>query len=197
MTEHTLIDVVTPPTSTSQGYTTHTCTECGYSYMDSYTDYVGSHVHDFSGSEELIEAATCTKEGSKKVYCTGDDCNEYTVVILPKIAHITGEWEIIEPTTCSKCGTKAKKCTACGKTLETADVEMIPHSYVDTVIPPTPNAVISILIVTQIMRKKTLQRLLLRAKKHEQEKQFLLMCHYKTIPEYGVWICRLIMTKQS
>lgn len=140
MTEHTLIDVVTPPTSTSQGYTTHTCTECGYSYMDSYTDYVEPHVHDFSGSEELIEAATCTKEGSKKVYCTGDDCNEYTVVILPKIAHITGEWEIIEPATCSKCGTKAKKCTACGKILETADVEMIPHSYIDTVIPPTPTS---------------------------------------------------------
>lgn len=140
MTEHTLIDVVTPPTSTSQGYTKHTCTECGYSYIDSYTDYEEPHVHDFSGREELIEAATCTKEGSKKVYCTGDDCNEYTVIILSKIAHTTGEWEIIEPATCSKCGTKAKKCTVCGKILETADVDMIPHTYVDTVIPPTPTS---------------------------------------------------------
>jgi hypothetical protein len=31
-------DVVTPPTTTSQGYTTHTCTVCGYSYKDNYTD---------------------------------------------------------------------------------------------------------------------------------------------------------------
>ena len=31
-------DVVTAPTTTSQGYTTHTCTVCGYSYRDTYTD---------------------------------------------------------------------------------------------------------------------------------------------------------------
>ena len=138
MTKHTLSDVVTPPTPTSQGYTTHTCTVCGYSYVDSYTDYEAPHVHDFSGKEELIEAATCTKDGSKKVYCTGDGCDEYTIVTLPKIAHTAGEWEIIEPATCSKCGTKAKKCIGCGKVMETADVEMLKHSYVDTVTPPTP-----------------------------------------------------------
>ena len=140
MTKHTLSDVVTPPTPTSQGYTTHTCTVCGYSYIDSYTDYEAPHVHDFSGKEELIEAATCTKDGCKKIYCTGDGCNEYTIVTLPKIAHTAGEWEIIEPATCSKCGTKAKKCIGCGKVMETADVEMLKHSYVDTVIPPTPTA---------------------------------------------------------
>ena len=33
----TYTDVVTAPTATSQGYTTHTCTVCGYSYKDSYT----------------------------------------------------------------------------------------------------------------------------------------------------------------
>ena len=33
------------------------------------------HVHDFSGREELIDSATCTKEGCKKVYCTGDGCD--------------------------------------------------------------------------------------------------------------------------
>ena len=34
----TFNDVVTPPTTTSQGYTTHTCTLCGYTYVDSYVD---------------------------------------------------------------------------------------------------------------------------------------------------------------
>ena len=34
-------DVVTAPTTTEQGYTTHTCTVCGYSYVDSYTDPLG------------------------------------------------------------------------------------------------------------------------------------------------------------
>ena len=34
-------DVVTAPTQTEQGYTTHTCTVCGYSFVDSYTDPLG------------------------------------------------------------------------------------------------------------------------------------------------------------
>ena len=35
-------DVVTPPTQTSQGYTTHTCVHCGYSFIDSYVPALGS-----------------------------------------------------------------------------------------------------------------------------------------------------------
>lgn len=35
---HNYNSVVTKPTTTSQGYTTHTCTSCGNSYVDSYTD---------------------------------------------------------------------------------------------------------------------------------------------------------------
>ena len=36
--EHTYEAVVTPPTTEAGGYTTHTCTLCGDSYVDSYTD---------------------------------------------------------------------------------------------------------------------------------------------------------------
>ena len=38
----TYTDVVTQPTTTSQGYTTHTCTVCGYSYKDNYTDPIST-----------------------------------------------------------------------------------------------------------------------------------------------------------
>ena len=34
-------DVVTAPTATEQGYTTHTCTACGYSFVDSYNGPLG------------------------------------------------------------------------------------------------------------------------------------------------------------
>ena len=37
----TYTDVVTAPTATAQGYTTHTCTVCGYSFKDSYTEALG------------------------------------------------------------------------------------------------------------------------------------------------------------
>ena len=35
---HTFNDIVTPPTYESGGYTTHTCSVCGYSFVDSETD---------------------------------------------------------------------------------------------------------------------------------------------------------------
>ena len=40
--QHQWTDVVTPPTATEKGYTTHTCSLCGESYIDSYTDPVVS-----------------------------------------------------------------------------------------------------------------------------------------------------------
>ena len=55
-------DVVTPPTQTTQGYTTHTCVHCGYSFKDSYVPALGS---DFTvtfsvlGNTELIAPAVC------------------------------------------------------------------------------------------------------------------------------------------
>lgn len=40
---HAYESAVTKPTCTEQGYTTHTCTICGDSYKDSYTDPTGLH----------------------------------------------------------------------------------------------------------------------------------------------------------
>lgn len=140
MIAHTYVDTVTDPTPSSQGYTTHKCSKCGYSYVDTYVDYEAPHVHDYSGREEIISNATCKAEGSKKVYCTGEDCNEYTIVIIPKADHVSGDWETIEPATCTKSGTRVKKCTVCDKILETEFIEMIPHTFVDTVTDPTPTS---------------------------------------------------------
>ena len=38
---HDYVAVVTPPTPDDPGYTTHSCTRCGDSYVDSYTDPLG------------------------------------------------------------------------------------------------------------------------------------------------------------
>ena len=42
--DHEYTSVVTDPTCTSMGYTTHTCTKCGVSYKDSY---VNAHGHEY------------------------------------------------------------------------------------------------------------------------------------------------------
>lgn len=41
--EHTYDSVVTDPTCTQKGYTTHTCEKCGDSYKDSYVNATGHH----------------------------------------------------------------------------------------------------------------------------------------------------------
>ena len=41
--EHTYSSVVTDPTCTKKGYTTHTCTKCGDSYKDNYVAATGHH----------------------------------------------------------------------------------------------------------------------------------------------------------
>ena len=39
---HDYVATVTPPTETQQGYTTHVCSRCGDTYVDDYTDPLGS-----------------------------------------------------------------------------------------------------------------------------------------------------------
>ena len=63
---HTYTDVVTAPTCTEKGYTTHTCA-CGDSYVDSYVEPTG-HI----GGTEIkgVVEATCTEDGySGDTYC--------------------------------------------------------------------------------------------------------------------------------
>ncbi|MBR4700758.1 MAG: S-layer homology domain-containing protein, partial [Oscillospiraceae bacterium] len=40
---HNYVDTVTPPTETQQGYTTHVCSRCGDTYVDSYVPALGSN----------------------------------------------------------------------------------------------------------------------------------------------------------
>ena len=60
-------DVVTAPTATAQGYTTHTCTVCGYSYVDSYTAALGTdYVVSFSvpSGVSAVASMTCNSNSS-------------------------------------------------------------------------------------------------------------------------------------
>ena len=63
--EHSYTAVVTAPTCTEKGYTTHTCS-CGHSYVDTYTDALG-HAWD---SGKVTKPATATEAGIKTFTCT-------------------------------------------------------------------------------------------------------------------------------
>ena len=61
---HCNIDVITPPTCTAQGFTTHTCTLCGYEYADQYVSAKG---HTYSS---VITPPTHTAQGYTTHTCS-------------------------------------------------------------------------------------------------------------------------------
>ena len=63
--EHSYKAVVTAPTCTAKGYTTHTCA-CGDSYVDTYVDALG-HAWD---SGKVTKQPTATEDGVKTYTCT-------------------------------------------------------------------------------------------------------------------------------
>ena len=63
--EHSYTAVVTPPTCTEKGYTTHTCA-CGDSYVDTHTDALG---HDWD-SGTVTKQPTATETGVRTYTCT-------------------------------------------------------------------------------------------------------------------------------
>ena len=74
--EHSYTAVVTPPTCTAKGYTTHTCA-CGDSYVDTYTAALG---HDWD-SGTVTKQPTATETGVRTYTCTR--CNATKTETIP------------------------------------------------------------------------------------------------------------------
>ena len=74
--EHSYTAVVTAPTCTEKGYTTHTCS-CGHSYVDTYTDALG-HAWD---SGTVTKQPTATETGVRTYTCTR--CNATKTETIP------------------------------------------------------------------------------------------------------------------
>ena len=64
--DHAYDAVITEPTCTEDGYTTHTCSRCGDSYTDSETEALG---HAW-GEWEIVRIAAPGEKGEKKRVCT-------------------------------------------------------------------------------------------------------------------------------
>ena len=74
--EHSYTAVVTAPTCTEKGYTTHTCS-CGDSYVDTYTNALG---HDWD-SGKVTKQPTATETGVRTYTCTR--CHETKTETIP------------------------------------------------------------------------------------------------------------------
>ena len=108
--EHKYIDVVTPPTCTEQGYTTHTCSTCGNSYVDAYVDALG---HDWS-DWTVTTAPTCTEKGVETRTCSR--CKETETREVAALGHDLIHHDA-KAQTCTEIGWNAyDTCSRCDYT---------------------------------------------------------------------------------
>ena len=127
---HDYTQSIVPPTCSAQGYTLHTCQNCGDTYSDNFTDMT-AHTY---GEWQQISNPTCTAEGEKQRFCL--NCGHRDTAPVDKLAHNYGEWQTIDAATCTEKGKEQHVCTACGAR-EERDISVLGHAYADQVIQPT------------------------------------------------------------
>ncbi|MBQ6265536.1 MAG: VWA domain-containing protein [Clostridia bacterium] len=94
----TFKDGKTKATCVTPGFTTHTCTQCGYSYKDTATESLG---HNWSKWIDNKNGATHTRTCSR--------CHK-----TEKDVHVWTEWRIIEKSVIRRTTTYERKCDICG-----------------------------------------------------------------------------------
>ena len=125
MLSHSYISVVTAPTCTHQGYTTHTCNHCDSVYVDDYVPAIG---HNFTTEWTIDSNATCTTDGSKSHHCSR--CDEKTnVTIIEASGHSYGDWYESKSASCTEDGEKTRVCAVCHNA-EREAIEKLGHAEV-------------------------------------------------------------------
>ena len=94
-TGHSYESVVTAPTCTEQGYTTHTCA-CGDTYKD---NFVAANGHSMV-EESVVSDPTCIKAGVKRIDCS--ECDYYTTEAIPATGH--SHESVVTAPTCTEQG---------------------------------------------------------------------------------------------
>ena len=87
-----------PATCTTGGYTTHTCSVCGFAYTDEYTDALS---HDFSEWKDDRDGLTHSR------ICT-------RCVLVERESHNWGDWGYDHNAGMFRAGTKTSTCSVCG-----------------------------------------------------------------------------------
>ncbi len=113
--EHSYTMLITAPTCTEKGYTTHTCT-CGSSYFDHETKALGHKYTTYVSDKN----ATCTADGTKTAAC--DNCGKEFDTVADtgsRLGHKYTTYVSDKNATCTADGTKTAACDNCGKEFDT------------------------------------------------------------------------------
>ena len=130
--EHSYTAVVTPPTCTEKGYTTHTCS-CGDSYVDTYTNALG-HAWD---NGKVTKEPTETETGVKTFTCTR--CGETRTETMPVIPHVHSYTAVVTAPTCTEKGYTTHTC-ACGDSYVDTYVDALGHAWDNGKVTKEPTA---------------------------------------------------------
>ena len=130
--EHSYTAVVTAPTCTAKGYTTHTCS-CGDSYVDTYVDALG-HAWD---SGKVTKEPTETETGVKTFTCTR--CGETRTETMPVIPHVHSYKDVVTAPTCTEKGYTTHTCS-CGDSYVDTYTDALGHAWDSGTVTKQPTA---------------------------------------------------------
>ena len=127
---HNYTSVVTQPTCTTEGHTTHTCERCKDSYVDTYVNPTGHNLNEWY----IVKQATCETDGLQRRNCTNCRYSEHEK--LYKLGHELVQHDKLEPT-CETDGHNAyEKCSRCNYSTYKV-IEKLGHNYTSVVTQPT------------------------------------------------------------
>ena len=129
---HSYKAVVTAPTCTSKGYTTHTCA-CGDSYVDTYVDALG-HAWD---NGKVTKEPTATETGIRTYTCTR--CSETKTETIPKLTHEHSYKAVVTAPTCTEKGYTTHTCS-CGDSYVDTYVDALGHAWDNGKVTKEPTA---------------------------------------------------------
>ena len=130
--EHSYTAVVTAPTCTEKGYTTHTCS-CGDSYVDTYVDALG---HAWDGGT-VTKQPTATETGTKTFTCTR--CSETKTEVIPALSHEHSYKAVVTAPTCTEKGYTTHTCS-CGDSYVDTYVDALGHAWDGGTVTKQPTA---------------------------------------------------------
>ncbi|MBQ9531405.1 MAG: leucine-rich repeat protein [Eubacterium sp.] len=132
---HSYDTVVTAPTCTDRGYTTYTCDECGYSYIDDHTEALG---HSWN-SGVITKGATCVSTGEKEFVCAVCGASRKESIPVYSANHKNVVTDAAVSPTCTESGlSEGSHCEDCKVVItEQQTVPATGHNYSAYVTQPT------------------------------------------------------------
>lgn len=122
-TDHSYTSQVTAPSCTEQGYTTHTCANCGDNYKDNYVKELG---HNWD-SGVVTKAPSETETGIRTYTC--GRCATTKTEVIPVLEHEHSYTAVVTAPNCTDQGYTTHTCSGCGDSYVDTYVDALDHSW--------------------------------------------------------------------